>query len=262
MPSVPPGRREPRSDNDPHATLQYGDRRLIFLFGDLINSDFALFLTLVSAVVFALLVGIGFHEFCHAYMATVLGDRLPASQGRVTLNPFAHLDPAGTAMMLFIGFGWGKPVQFNPFGLKVSPKTATLLVSLAGPLSNFAAAGVLGVPLKLGWVPYFSPLWNPSYLKFYIQDRSDYVGLFLTAAVYFNVILGVFNLLPVHPLDGFKVALGILPDELSQEFAKTAQYGMGILLILFLLPAVIGYNPLADIMGPATSSLVHFFTGY
>ena len=239
-----------------------GVARLIFLFGDLAGSDFALFLTLVSSVVVALIIGIGFHEFCHAYMATVLGDRLPAAQGRVTLNPLAHLDPAGTVMMLFVGFGWGKPVQFNPFGLKVNPKTATLLVSLAGPLSNFVAAGLLGVPLKLGWVPYFSPFWNPTYLKFYVTSGSDYVGLFLTAAVYFNIILGVFNLLPVHPLDGFKVVLGLLPDELAQEWAKTAQYGIGILMMLLLLPLVFGINPLNGIMGPTVSSFVHFFTGY
>jgi Zn-dependent protease len=239
-----------------------GVARLIFLFGDLAGSDTALFLTLVSAVIVALVIGIGFHEFCHAFMATVLGDRLPASQGRVTLNPLAHLDGFGTVMMLFVGFGWGKPVQFNPFGLKVSPKTATLLVSLAGPLSNFVAAGLLGIPLKLGWVPYFSPFWNPAYLKFYVTSGGDYTGLFLTSAVYFNIILGVFNLLPIHPLDGFKVVLGILPDDLAQEWAKTAQYGVGILMILLLLPLVFAMNPLNDIMGPTVSSFVHFFTGY
>lgn len=240
----------------------HGTSSLIFIYSDLINSDFGLFLTLAAATIFALLIGIAFHEFCHAFMANSLGDKLPARQGRVTLNPMAHLDPAGTMMMLFIGFGWGKPVQFNPFGLKVSPKMATLLVSLAGPLSNFVAAGLLGVPIKLGWVPYINPLsTDPRLLHFFVQTREQYIGLFLTAAVYFNVILGVFNLLPIHPLDGFKVAVGILPDELSEEFAKTAQYGVGILMILILLPLVIGYSPLTEIMGPSVRWLVRFFTG-
>lgn len=235
---------------------------MIFIYADLIGSDFALFLTLAAATIFALLIGIAFHEFCHAFAADSLGDRLPASQGRVTLNPLAHLDPAGTMMLLFVGFGWGKPVQFNPFGLKVSPKTATLLVSLAGPLSNFVAAGLLGIPIKLGWVPYINPLSiDPRALHFYVQTRAEYIGLFLTAAVYFNVILGVFNLLPLHPLDGFKVAVGLLPDELSQEFAKTAQYGVGILMALILLPLVIGYSPLTQILGPSVGWLVTVFTG-
>ncbi len=235
---------------------------MIFLHSDLINSDFGLFLTLVASTVFALIVGVGFHEFCHAAMATSLGDTLPRRQGRFTLNPLAHLDPFGTIMMLFVGFGWGKPVQFDPWHVKVSPKTATLLVSLAGPLSNFVAAGLLGIPIKLGWVPYINPLsTDPRLLHFFVQTREQYIGLFLTAAVYFNVILGVFNLLPIHPLDGFKVAVGILPDELSEEFAKTAQYGVGILMILILLPLVIGYSPLTEIMGPSVRWLVRFFTG-
>ena len=126
---------------------------MILIHSDLIGKDNVLFLTLVLSTLFALLVGVGFHEACHALMANSLGDLTPKRQGRVTLNPLAHLDPAGTMMMLFVGFGWGKPVQFNPFGLKVSPKMATLLVAAAGPLSNFAAAFLLALPNKLGWVP-------------------------------------------------------------------------------------------------------------
>jgi Zn-dependent protease len=234
---------------------------LIFIYSDLINQDFALFLTLVAATGFALIIGIGFHEFCHAFMATNLGDTLPRRQGRVTLNPLAHLDPAGTMMMLFVGFGWGKPVQFNPFGLRVSPKTATLLVSLAGPLSNFVAAGLLGIPIKLGSVPYINPFSNPVVIHNQVGTAGDYIGLFLTSAVYFNCILGVFNLIPIHPLDGFKVAVGLLPEELSQEFAKLGQYGPGILMILIVLPFLTGISPLTQIMGPTVASLVHFFTG-
>jgi Zn-dependent protease len=235
---------------------------LIFIFGDLLGSDLGLFLTLAAATILALLIGIGFHEFCHAFAADSLGDTLPARQGRVTLNPFAHLDTAGTLMMLFIGFGWGKPVQFNPFGLKVRPKTATLLVSAAGPLSNFVAAGLLAVPIKLGYVPYINPLSiDPRYLHLIVHTRTDYIGLFLTTAVYFNIILGVFNLLPIHPLDGFKVVLGLLPDDLAQEWAKTAQYGIGILMALLLLPLVIGYSPLTEVMGPSVRWLVQLFTG-
>ncbi|HYM15759.1 MAG TPA: site-2 protease family protein [Dehalococcoidia bacterium] len=237
---------------------------MILLHSNLIGQDFGIFLTLVLTSVFALIVGIAFHEFSHAAMATALGDGLPRHQGRVTLNPMAHLEPFGTLLMLFVGFGWGKPVQFNPRGTRVSPKTATLLVSAAGPLSNFLAAGLLAIPIKAGLVPYINPLSNIPAVIFRqeVTSFADYAGLFLTGAVYLNVILGVFNLLPVEPLDGFKVALGLLPDELAREWAKLAQYGPGIiLLLLFAIPFMTGYNPLADIMGPTVIRLVRLFTG-
>ena len=134
-------------------------------------------------------------------------------------------------------------------------------MSLAGPLSNFVAAGLLGIPIKLGSVPYINPFSNPVVIHNQVATSGDYVGLFLTSAVYFNCILGVFNLIPIHPLDGFKVAVGLLPDELSQEFAKLGQYGPGILMILIVLPFVTGISPLTQIMGPTVASLVHFFTG-
>lgn len=230
---------------------------MILIHSDLIGKDNALFLTLVLSTVFALLVGVAFHEACHAFMANSLGDATPARQGRVTLNPLAHLDPAGTMMMLFVGFGWGKPVQFNPFGLSVSPKMATLLVAAAGPLSNFAAAFLLALPIKLGWVPYINPFGS----VFGVNSRDEYIGLFLTGAVYLNVILGVFNLVPIHPLDGFKVAVGLLPSPLSDEFAKLGQYGPGILMLLIALPFVTGYSPLSQIIGPAAIRILRFVTG-
>lgn len=231
---------------------------MIWLHADLINSDFALFLTLVASTLLALLIGIAFHEFCHAFMADSLGDPLPASQGRVTLNPLAHLDPAGTALMLFVGFGWGKPVQFNPYGLKIKPKTASLLVAMAGPLSNFVAAGLLAIPIKLGWVPYINPF---SQFLTGIEGTDEYIGVFLTGAVYLSLILGVFNLIPLPPLDGFKVAIGVFPDDIAEQFAKLDRYGIGpLMLLIFVLP-FLGYNPLSEIMQPTVRWLVHLFTG-
>jgi Zn-dependent protease len=228
----------------------------------LIGTDSALFLTLAGATLMALLVGIGFHEFCHAFMADQLGDRTPARQGRVTLNPLAHLDPAGTLMMLVVGFGWGKPVQFNPHGLRVSPKTATLLVSAAGPLSNFVAAGLLGLPIKLGWAPFVNPFdISALTLRLRVDSADEYLGLFLTASVILNVILGVFNLLPIHPLDGFKVVAGLLPQDLSNEFLKLGQYGPAILMVLIALPFLTGYSPLSEVMAPTVVPLIRLFTG-
>ena len=116
----------------------------------------------------------------------------------------------------------GKPVQHNPYASKFSPKVTTLLVASAGPLSNFLAAFVLALPIKFGWVPYINPLSDIPAVIFRreVQDFGDYVGLFLTGAVYLNVILGVFNLLPLPPLDGYNVALGILPDDMSNAFQR------------------------------------------
>lgn len=230
---------------------------MIFIHSDLIGTDNALFLTLVASTLFALLVGVGFHEACHAFMATALGDTTPERQGRATLNPIAHLDPAGTLMMLFVGFGWGKPVQFNPYGLKTNPKTAILLVSAAGPLSNFIAAFLLALPIKLNMVPYENPF--GSVLR--VNTTEEYIGLFLSGAVYLNVILGVFNLMPIHPLDGFKVVVGLLPGDLSEQFASLAKYGPGVLMLLIALPFVTGWSPLTQIIGPVAIRILRFVTG-
>lgn len=237
---------------------------MILLHSNLIDQDLGIFLTLVLVSGFALIVGVAFHEFSHAVVATALGDSLPRRQGRVTLNPMAHLEPFGAVMMFLIGFGWGKPVQFNPRGLKVSPKTATFLVASAGPVSNFIFAGLLAIPIKLGWVPYINPISQVSASDFSreVSSLTDFAGLFLTGAVYLNVILGVFNLIPLEPLDGFKVALGMMPDDLAREWVKLAQYGPGIIMILlFVIPYYFHKSPLADIMGPPIIRLVRLFTG-
>jgi Zn-dependent protease len=238
---------------------------LIFLHSDLIGEDNVLFLILVASTLFALLIGVGFHEACHAFMANALGDRTPSSQGRTTLNPLAHLDPVGTVMMLVIGFGWGKPVQFNPYGLRTSPKTATLLVAAAGPLSNFLAAFLLALPIQFDAVPYINPF-QSNILA--VDTTKEYVGLFLTGAVYLSVILGIFNLIPLEPLDGFKVALGVLPDTWSFEYAKLRRYGIGPFMMLVLgIPIITSYlgrpwNPLTEIMVPTSRFLVRLFTGF
>ena len=236
---------------------------MILIHSDLINEDFTLFLILAGSTVFALIVGIAFHEACHAFMAQSLGDTLPARQGRTTLNPLAHLDPTGTALMLIAGFGWGKPVQFNPHGLKMKPKMASFFVALAGPMSNFVMAGLLAIPIQLDLVPYINPF-SRSVVLLQLSETDEYIGLFLTGAVYLNCILGVFNLIPIPPLDGFKVALGILPDDLAAEYAKLDQYGVLILmLVLFILPFVSGgdINPVREIMAPTVRRLVELFTG-
>lgn len=155
------------------------------------------------------------HEFAHAFAAEKLGDDTAKILGRVTLDPRAHLDPVGTLLLLFAGFGWGRPVPFNPINLK-HPKRDAAIISFAGPLSNFLLAilfsSLIHILSLAGTYPLFTSL-------FYL-------------IVFYNLVLGFFNLIPVHPLDGFKVVNGFLPEHLSVQWIQTSQYGIFILLLL------------------------------
>lgn len=165
-------------------------------------------------VAVSLIASISIHEFAHAYIADKLGDPTAKYLGRVTLDPRSHLDPIGTLLLLFVGFGWGKPVPFNPINLQ-NPKRDGALIALAGPVSNF----ILALLLSLVW-----------------HSVSNYpiISTFLYFVIYFNLILGIFNLIPIDPLDGFKIVNGILPNRLSLQWQQTAQYGLIMLLIIVL----------------------------
>jgi len=167
----------------------------------------------------SLIISISIHEFAHAFIASKLGDPTAKLLGRVTLNPLAHLDPLGTFLLLFAGFGWGKPVPFNPIYLK-NPKRDVAIISFAGPASNFLLAILVSVVIRL-------------------TPQTD-LGLFtlihylLYMIAFYNLVLGFFNLIPIHPLDGFKVVNGFLPHELSIQWMQMAPYGIWILLVLIM----------------------------
>lgn len=171
-----------------------------------------------------LLLAITIHEFAHAWTANKLGDPTPQSQGRITLNPLAHLDPIGTLMLLFFGFGWGKPVNFDPHNLR-NPRKDTALISLAGPLSNILLATILGLTTNSS---LFYPL------------------------IYINLVLAVFNLVPVYPLDGEKILTGLLPRNLSFEFQSIMQRYGTFILILLVLP-VFGSSPITSLISPVVN---------
>lgn len=173
---------------------------------------------------FALLVAISVHEFSHAIVADKLGDPTPRVQGRVTLNPRAHIDLMGIVFLFMFGFGWGRPVQFDPYNLR-NPRRDAALISVAGPISNFLLASLLAVLLRVTTVPY---------LIIFIQ---------------LNVMLGVFNLLPIHPLDGFKIVGGLLPEEKAREWYQLERYGI-LFLVLLILPIGKG-SMIASIISPA-----------
>ena len=203
----------------------------------------------LAAFCVAFVTGIAFHEFSHAWTANELGDDTAKRLGRVSLNPIRHLDPLGTLLLLLIGFGWGKPTPVNPYRLRNGVKRGNLMVAAAGPLSNFFFAAVAALPLKLGLIDSVASFDN-------IGDASgiEVFGLFLVFTIYINVLLGVFNLIPIAPLDGFKVAVGVLPGQLSQELDKLSKWGPGILMTLFVLSWVAPqYNVLGWFLGGVSS---------
>lgn len=183
----------------------------------------------------ALLLGITFHEFAHAWTANQLGDPTPRMNGRVTLNPLAHFDPIGGIMILLtiVGIapiGWGKPVQVNPYYLR-GGRRGMMLTSLAGPLSNLILAFIAAVILRLAWVAFPGGMSNA---------LTPYNGLWYLAysLITFNVVLAIFNLLPIPPLDGFHILEGLAPPSWDRALAVLRQYGMWILLGLLLLGGI------------------------
>ena len=170
----------------------------------------------------ALIIAITIHEFAHAFLADRLGDPTPQLQGRLSLNPLKHLDPVGTLMLLFFRFGWGKPVEFDPYNLR-HPRRDAALISLAGPAVNLVLATLLALILK------FSP--------------SSLFSVFLIPIILININLAIFNLLPVPPLDGAKILYGFLPRDWADEYNDfMGRYGT-VLLILLIVP--IGGSSLA-----------------
>jgi len=228
---------------------------------DLLDVSPWLFIVFFGSVVTALLVGIAFHEFSHALVANSLGDSTARRLGRLTLNPKVHLDPFGTLLLFIGGFGWGKPVPVNPRRLRNGEKAGMGMVAAAGPLSNLLLAGVLAAPIKMGIVPWHTPFLVPYTVSHWQAD--DYLGLFLSAVVIFNLVLAVFNLIPLAPLDGFRVAVGVLPRDAAFFFRRLEPYGPGILLILVALPFLTSgsISLLYEIMAPAVNGLTRLLVG-
>lgn len=184
-------------------------------------------------VIVAFVVAITIHEAAHALAATWLGDDLPRLQGRLTLNPMRHLDPMGTLMIAIAPFGWGRPVLVNPYRLRFGFNRGMALVALAGPLSNVALAMAL--------TPVTRQLLDTLTLPDLVGSTPDVLAAkALLVAVEINVILAVFNLLPIPPLDGFSVLVGVVPQPLADRLNELRRYGpyllIGIFLLIWLIP--------------------------
>ncbi len=185
-----------------------------------------------------LIVAITIHEFAHAWAADQLGDPTPRVQGRVTLDPRAHLDPIGTIAILITRFGWGKPVQFDPYNLK-DPVRDTALISLAGPLSNLIMAGILSIIINLGVAPW---LW--------VQQA-------LVQVLVINVVLAIFNLIPIFPLDGGKILTAILPRATAIEYEAFMQRYWILILLFFIFPWG-GTSPASQLIMPIIDLIVRW----
>ena len=178
-----------------------------------------------------LLFSLSLHEFSHGFVSYKLGDPTPKSQGRLTLNPLAHLDPIGSLVLILTRrFGWAKPVPINPNYYK-KPRRGMMYVSLAGPASNFFLAAVFALTARI--IFFFSSSSIPQLQMAGYSGLIQTVFIFFQLAVIINLSLGFFNLLPVPPLDGSKILMGILPPKFDKYIRKLeGPYGMILLLIL------------------------------
>ncbi len=221
---------------------------------DLLLNDPGAFAVRLLLLAVALLLAITVHEFSHALVANGLGDPTAKRLGRLTLNPKAHLDPTGTVMVLVAGFGWGKPVPVNPAYLHAG-RQGMALVALAGPISNLLLAAVLAAASRLGMaeLPRAVPtLANP--------DPSIWLPSLLVYALYINVVLAVFNMLPLSPLDGSQVLQGVAPRALLPRLLRLQMYAPVILIGVIMADIGFGLGILGRVFGPvinwAISSLL------
>jgi Zn-dependent protease len=196
------------------------------------------------------LMAITFHEVSHGFIAYLRGDNTARSLGRLTLNPLKHLDIIGTIMIIVVGIGWAKPVPVN-FNNLNSPKRDMIWVSVAGPVTNLILATLSAFLIRV-IVPLTEPLSDSSWMQLFLEP----VLLMLAFSVYINLILALFNLLPLPPLDGGRVLMGLLPDRLAVKLARVEPYGMIIIIVIVFFTDIFKYTIL-----PMLGVMVHLLAG-
>jgi Zn-dependent protease len=202
----------------------------------------------VISRIITLLIAFTLHELAHAVTAVQLGDDTPRRMGRLTLNPLAHLDPIGSLLLIFAGFGWAKPVQINPYNLRMNPHVGMAVVAAAGPISNFLMALIAAIPFRLGLLSPFAASAGPI-----LPSPAG----FLLDFIEINLLLMLFNLIPIAPLDGSKILAGFAPREWDGLLATLEQWGPFLLLALVFL----GQGLLGLILGPPITFLLRAIVG-
>jgi len=205
--------------------------------------DLSSIILLIPPVLFALTV----HEYAHGWTAYHLGDPTAKMAGRLTLNPIAHLDPIGTILLFIAYFGWARPVPVNP-SYFVNPRRDMVWVSLAGPVSNIIFAALLGAALR--------PL-----VQLGIVESFGFIYRMLTIGVFINLMLALFNLIPIPPLDGSKALAGLLPSHTAEWFLRLERLGPLVLLGLIIAGRMLGVPIFGYIIYPPADYLYRLFTG-
>lgn len=202
--------------------------------------------------VIILLTAFPVHEFAHAWTANRFGDPTPRSNGRLTLNPLRHLDPIGSLLLLFFHFGWAKPVPVDPYILQRRSPSAYMWVSLAGPLSNLLMAILAAIPFRLGLV---SVMYANETVSLFGKPILPSVSMLLTYFIYINLLLMLFNLIPLAPLDGEKVARYFMPPSVNRVLDAISPFGPMILIALVMI------GGLSYIIDPALFYLMGLLVG-
>jgi len=213
--------------------------------------------TLISRII-VLLTAFSVHEFAHAWTANYFGDSTPKINGRLTLNPLAHLDPMGSLLLIVAGFGWAKPVPVNPYTLRQRAPSALMWVSLAGPLSNFLMALIAAIPFQLNLITL-----NDVFVSLSVQSSTilPTPASFLWEFITINLVLMLFNLIPLPPLDGDKIVDFFLPDRWRDAMARIRPYGPMILIVLFMVGPYLGFDFLGVIIEPPLRFLINLLVG-
>ncbi len=206
--------------------------------------------SLLISRILTLVIALTVHEFSHAFVADRFGDFTPRTAGRLTLNPLKHLDILGSLMLIVVGFGWAKPVPVNAYALRRRSRSALMWVSLSGPASNLVLALLAGIILRLRIFP-----WQAS--SGFLPSLADFLFTFLTI----NLVLFLFNLIPLAPLDGEKILEFLLPGKAAEKYALIQPYGPIILMILLFGLPFVGVDLIRGIMSPVLSALQKLILG-
>ena len=204
-----------------------------------------------------LLITLTIHEFSHGYVAYLLGDDTAKRAGRLTLNPISHIDPVGLLMLFIVRIGWAKPVPVNPYNFK-NQKRDMAITAAAGPAANFAMAILLSIIFRI------SGFSHPDFIYGYVGNMQLIVYIIseiIKYAILINLALGIFNLIPIPPMDGSKILGGFLSDEAYYKYTAQERKGAQILMIIFAISFVFKLNIIGALIIPPLNFFLKLLIG-